>query len=179
MRTLATTGIVIKRRDIGELDKIVTIFTPDHGKIVAKAKGIRKIISRRLPHIELLNHVSFSLYRVSSSSILTEIQTVNSFSEIKSDLKKIGLAYHICELIDSLCPENQEHDEVFSLLCGFLDKLSSRSAVSKAMHQFEIDLLTMLGYYSDQDLSGSKASFFIESILERKLKSRQILPHLL
>ncbi|PIZ97846.1 MAG: DNA repair protein RecO, partial [Candidatus Levybacteria bacterium CG_4_10_14_0_2_um_filter_35_8] len=56
MNSYKTEGIVIKRRNLGEADKILTIFTKRYGKIQVKAPGIRKINSRRSPHVELLNY---------------------------------------------------------------------------------------------------------------------------
>jgi len=57
------------------------------------------------------------------------------------------------------------------------ERLGSEEEIAPVIHEFEIELLTLLGYYSSgtHDLRGAKASYFIESILERKLKSRQIL----
>jgi DNA repair protein RecO (recombination protein O) len=179
MRSIKTTGIIIKRKNVGEADRIITMMTQEMGKIQVKAKGVRKITSKRSSHIELLNHGSFSLYKSGGMPILTEVDTYNTFNELKTDLSKVGLAYHICELVDSLCPDNQENESVFSLLYGLFTQLGNTKEAGRLIHEFEINLLQELGYYSGQDLAGSKASLFIETILERKLKARQILPHLL
>lgn len=180
MRTFKTTGIVIKRRNTGEADRILTVYTRDQGKIVVKAKGVRKITSKRSSHIEPLNISVMTLYKGEGMHILMEVDTINSHSSIKNNLPRVSMAYHICELIDSLCPEGQEQPEVFELLVQMLRDLSEKEKIGKAIHVFEIQLLTLLGYTTaTHDLTGAKASFFIESILERKLKSRQIIPQLL
>src|SRR3990167_5613366 len=57
MNSFATEAVVLKRRDFGEADRLVTFFTKRKGKVVALAKGVRKVTSRRAPNIELLNHV--------------------------------------------------------------------------------------------------------------------------
>jgi len=54
MKSYKTEGIIIKRKNFGEADRILTIFTKNKGKISIVAKGVRKINSRRAPHIELL-----------------------------------------------------------------------------------------------------------------------------
>lgn len=180
MRSFKTEGIVIKRRNMGEADRILTVFTKDHGKLQIKAKGVRKISSKRSSHIELLNFAELSLHKGHVMSILTEVQTIESFSEIKTDLKKVGIAYHICELIDGLCPENQESGEIFLLLKNILTTLSREDDVSKPVYTFQLELLAQLGYWSgDRSDKDFKTLTFIESILERKLKTRQILPRLL
>lgn len=180
MRTFSTTGIVIKRKNLGEADKLITLFTKEHGKLVLKANGIKKISSKRAPHLELFNIVKAILHQSSIGYLfLTETSTITTHALLKNDLKTIGLAYHLCELIEGLCPENQPHPTIFSAFCQILSDLALKKRTGEMVHSFEIFLLSELGYYANQNLQGERASFFIESILERKLKSRQILPSLL
>ncbi|MDE2025747.1 MAG: DNA repair protein RecO [Patescibacteria group bacterium] len=180
MRSIKTIGIILKRRNVGEADRILTVYTREEGKITIKAKGVRKISSKRASHIEPLNKAVLSLYKTGGTPVLTEIDTIVSYESVKSNLARVGLAYHICELVDSLCPEGQENEAVFVLLENMLDELTSQQKIGSAIHAFEVALLKQLGYISgNEDLSGAKASQFIEELLERKLKTRQILPQLL
>ncbi len=176
MRTLKTEGIIIKRRNSGEADRFVTIFTKDLGKISVKAQGVRKIASKRSSHIELLNHSILSLYKGAKYPTLIEVQTIQDFSDIKSDLDKVGFAFHICELIDGLCPENQENPEIYTLLKNTLEKLAYVEDMAIFMHGFEVELLTLLGFwYQSVDAAKNLDTHnFIEGILERKLKSHKI-----
>lgn len=181
MRTYTVQGIILKRKNIGEADRILTVFTKEQGKLQIKAKGVRKIASKRASHIEPLNKTSLTIYKGSGMPVLTEATSSEQFNTIKSDLSKVGFAYHICELIDGLCPENQENEAIFRLVEEMFEKLATvEENVATAIHEFELKLLSLLGYYSEgtYDLAGAKASYFIESILERKLKTRQILPRL-
>jgi len=180
MRSYTVEGIIIKRRNFGESDRILTVFTKDHGKIQVKALGVRKITSRRSAHTELLNLSLLTLHRTSGMSILTEATHMELFEEIKNDLKKIMIAYHLCELIDGLCPDNQENCSVFFLFKNVLDTISQEKNIFQTIRKFEFDLLETLGYISKKHMTVSvNPSFFIEDILERKLKTRQMLPRLL
>lgn len=176
MRSFRTEGIVIKRRNSGEADRIITIFTRRHGKLQVKAIGVRKITSRRSPHIELLNDSIITIYKGRAYPILIEAQVREDFYKIKKDLTKVGLAYHICELIDGLCPEGQEHEAVFYLLENTLLRLSVTNDTTSVIHGFEVELLTMLGYWHGrQDLSAQlDTGNFIENIIERRLNSKRI-----
>ncbi|HET9947076.1 MAG TPA: DNA repair protein RecO [Patescibacteria group bacterium] len=179
MRNFRVEAIVLKRKNIGEADRILTVFTREFGKLQLKAKGVRKLTSKRSSHIEPLNTTVLSYYKGQGMPVLLEAVSLQNFNGIKSDLTKVGFAYHICELIDGLCPENQESEEIFSLIQKVLEEIEKKEVVlASLIHTFEVELLTLLGYYSTgtYDLSGAKASYFIESILERKLKTRQILP---
>lgn len=177
MRYSKIDGIVLKRRNVGEADRLVTLFTRQHGKMQVKAVGVRKIASKRASHIEPLNSISCTIYKGKGMPVLCEAQAGELFSTLKENLQKLGLAYHLCELVDGLCPENQENEKVFALLLETFAALEKSSNVGQLIHGFELELLSLLGYWSEgsMDLTGAKASFFIESLLERKLKTRQIL----
>ncbi|MGA2911311.1 MAG: DNA repair protein RecO [Candidatus Levyibacteriota bacterium] len=179
MRSFKAEGIVIKRSNYAEADRIVTIFTKQNGKIKVKATGVRKISSRRSGHIEPLNYCIFSLYQGKGMPVLTEVESKECFPLLKKDLKRIGFAYHVCELIDGLCAENQEHPEVFLLLGRTLRKLSKEENLQLVIYEFELELLRLLGFQK-ATLSTARVNTqaVIEEILERSLKTKQILPQL-
>jgi len=176
MRNFRTEGIIIRRRDFKDADRILTVLTRDHGKIAVRASGIRRIPSRRSPHVELLNHCILTLYNGSKFPVLTEAQTLDSFSGVKADLQKIGLAYHLCELVDGLCPENQESRQVFGLVKTTLTRLAIEQDETTLIHDFQTELLSVLGYWNKQEFLAKEMDMdhFVENILERKLKSKSI-----
>lgn len=177
MKAFKTEGIVIKRRNFLESDKIITVFSKTKGVITIKAPGVRKITSRRSAHIELFNHCNFTLHQGKNMPILTEIETIENFKILKKDLKRIGVAYHLCELIEGLCAENQEHLQVFDLFLENLNKLSDSKDLEKLTYDFEIELLNLLGFYKHDILNGEiNTAQKIEGILERKLKTKGMLP---
>ena len=182
MRNFKTEGIIIKRRNFKDSDRVLTVLTKTHGKIYVRAAGVRKITSRRAGHIEPLNHSVLTLYQGNAFPVLTEAETLNNFSIIKQDLKSVGLALHLCELVDGLCPENQENIRIFFLLKETLDKLCTIENPKTLVNEFEMQLLSILGYSNkvsfatvlESDQTGIDRQNFIENILERKLKSRSI-----
>ncbi|MBA3723290.1 MAG: DNA repair protein RecO [Candidatus Levybacteria bacterium] len=124
MRTIKTEGIIIKRKNFGEADRLLTVITPYFGKLTIKATGVRKITSRRSAHIELLNHSALNLYKGSGMHVLTEVKMIDDHAAIKMDFTKVGLAYHMCELIDGLCPEGQENGNAYYLLKNALRQIA-------------------------------------------------------
>ncbi len=175
MRIFKAEGIVIKRINFGEADRIITVLTKDHGKIAVKASGVRKITSRRSSQIELLNQVILTLHNGHKFPILGEAHMLESYEDIKSDLTKVGHAYHVCELIDGLCPENQENARAFFLLKNMLTRMSQIHVTREMVEAFEIELLTTLGFWNREFASQQvDTQDFIENILERRLKSKKI-----
>ena len=189
MRTYKIEGIVIKRRNLGEADRILTVLSRESGKISIKAPGVRRIPSRRSSHVELLNLSQFTLYTSSKNfmPIVTEAQTLESFSLIKKNLKKIGYAYYICELVNGLCADSQENRNVFFLLKNVLFSLEKEKNYLELISSFEKDLLQTLGFWKEASMlktpTSAKASvgkqdsrIVMERLLERKLKTIRVMP---
>ena len=177
MRSFKTEGIVINRRNAGEADRLLTVFTKESGKIRIKAPGVRRVPSRRSPHVELLNLSVLTLYSSSRSNmpILTEAQTVRDFDFIKQDLKRIGFAFYICELVDKLCPDNQENRGIFYLLRDTFEKLETLSHEAEVVNEFEEKALSLLGFMPYEHRLEDRQAF-IEKILEKKLRTAEMLP---
>src|SRR3989338_2022811 len=102
MHGIKVEGIVLKRRNLGEADRILTVFTLQKGKISVLAKGVRRITSRRAGNVELLNRSAMYLYPAKSFFILTEAESFNTFQKLKDDLILSATAFHIIELVDKL-----------------------------------------------------------------------------
>lgn len=173
MKFLFDTAFVVKRNNIGEADRFITVFSKNHGKQELVAKGIRKITSKRISHIELLNEIKFHAVSTRKNFILTEIEVINTFSNIKESKSAIGFLFLICELIDRLCPLNQKHDDVYNLVKNTLYQLNSNDQFS-TIRTFELDLLASLGFWdSKKKFKGDdEIEKFIEGIIERKLRSK-------
>lgn len=179
MRTLKVEGIVLKRRNSGEADRILTILSKESGKIKVKAPGVRRIPSRRSSHVELLNCSQFTLYGSSRNAlpIVTEAQTLHDFSPIKNDLNKIGLALYICELTNGLCADNQENRGVFFHLKSSLSELANTLDSQSLIRKFEKNLLTELGFWTEAKLLQTQDSKTVmERLMERRLNTLRVLP---
>lgn len=171
MPNYKTEGVILKRSNYGEADRILTIFTKHYGKIKAIAKGVRKITSRKGGNVELFNHCVLFLAKGRNLDIVTEAQVVSSFSRLGGDLEKTAAAFYVVELVDQLTAEGQINRQVFDLLVGTLSELRAESREPSALTQnFEIELLKLLGFWSDNvDIKDVKS--YIEEIIERKLRS--------
>lgn len=174
MRSYRVEGIVIKRKNFGEADRILTVFTKQKGKIQLMAKGVRRITSKRSSHIELLNYCTIGVYE-GRMLLLTEAECLNHHSDLKNDLRRAGYAFYICELVDGLLAEYQENREIFNLLSSTLFALEKSDSPKELIKRFEEELLTLLGFWSREQVFLEDSSALIEDIMEKKIKTRKIL----
>ncbi len=144
-----TEGVILKRRDLGEADRILTIFSLHRGKISVLAKGVRRITSRRSGNVELLNRVQMYLHPGKNFLILTEAQSLDTFQNLKEDLTLSTYAYHILELTDKLTAENQENKILYEHLINVLQRLS-RNPRQILIRAYEAKILSYLGFISFQ-----------------------------
>ena len=181
MGTYKTEGIVLKRSNYGEADRILTIYTKHYGKIKALAKGVRKVTSRKGGNLELFNHCVLFLAEGRNLDIVTEAQVVNSFSRLKKDLSKTAAAFYLVELVDQLTPDRQVSRQVFDLLVGALGELGANLPAGEARRpelggitqSFEVKLLRLLGFWSDS-IDRRNIKGYIEEIIEKELKSPRL-----
>lgn len=177
MKTYKTEGIILKRSNYGEADRIITVFTKHYGKIKVLAKGVRRIKSRRGPNVELFNWVILFLRKGKHFDLLTEAEVKDSFPSLKKGLRTVALAYQVCELVDCFCPEGQENRRIFDLLTATFRSFTTTDfeLSFKILSDFELELIKELGYWPKNKLPPGDLESFIEEILERKLKTPKFL----
>lgn len=164
-----TEGIILKRRDLGEADRILTVFSLHRGKISVLAKGVRRITSRRAGNVELLNRVQMYLHPGKNFLILTEATALDTFPKLKDDLTLSTYAFHILELTDKLTAENQENRILYEHLVNVLQRLS-RNPRQILVRAYEAKILTNLGF-SNFEL----ANFSWDEIEKMKITQKQAL----
>lgn len=137
-RTYRTQGVVLRRRPQGDADRILTLFTPDRGKIELIAKGIRKTTSRKAGHLESFSHVSLLIAQARTWDIITEVATVESRPQLRRELESIGRAAYVCELVDSITELHDDNRPLWDLLLITLRELERSAGLP---HLFDPDLL--------------------------------------
>ncbi len=145
-RTYQTEAIIIKKTKLGEADRILTLYTPGMGKILAKAKGVRRPRSKLAGHLELLTHSTVSLARGRSLDTIIGSQTINSFLPLKSDLELTSYALYVIELINQFNAEHIENRPLFRLLLETMQQLCQTGDSELLLRYFELHLLNEVGY---------------------------------
>lgn len=147
MPNFTTEGIIVKRSNFGEADRILTIITPYKGKIKVIAKGVRRITSRRAGNVEVLNKVRLQIFAGKGMKILTEAQALDTFPKIKNDLTMSTYGSHLAELSERFLPEEQPNPAIYQLLAATLELLESNPR-QIFIRAFEVKLLSLLGFWS-------------------------------
>ncbi len=140
-------AIILKRTDIGEADRLLTLLTPDRGKLRAVAKGARKPSSRKSGHVELFAHSSLLIAKGRQLDIITQADTLDAFMPLRDDLERLGYAYYLAELVDKFSEEGTENAPLFDLLLHALRWLGNpENDPALLARHFELHLLQNVGY---------------------------------
>ncbi|MDB5181251.1 MAG: repair protein RecO, partial [Candidatus Saccharibacteria bacterium] len=111
MKQITTTAIILSRTDFGEADRILTLLTPDHGKLRLIAKGVRRIKSKLAGGIELFS-VSDIVYIKGRGDIGTLISTrlIRHYGKIVSDVTRTMLGYDLIKMLNKATEDEPEDD---------------------------------------------------------------------
>ena len=145
-RLYRTEAIVLARMNLGEADRIFTLFTPHYGRLRVIAKGIRKSRSRLGPHMEIFTRCQLNLTRGRDLDVVTSAETVDAYPPLREDLDVLGHASHLVELVARLTEDRQEQEPVYDLLRGSLRLLADGVDPFAVTRHFEFMLLVTLGY---------------------------------
>jgi DNA repair protein RecO (recombination protein O) len=146
MKQFVSEGIVLRRTNYGEADRILNIITPNHGKISAIAKGVRKSGSKIAGGIELLsvNEISFMGGRTELHSVRSS-RSVEQFHDILLDIDRTNFAYEVLKRISQFAEQITE-PEVYEVCVGSLRCLSDNS--------IDMRIIVSWFYLRIADLSG-------------------------
>jgi len=139
-------AIVIRRRDWGEADRLLTLYTREQGKMQAVAKGARKPASRKTGHVELFTHVQLLIARTRSIDIVTQAETIDAHRPLRESLERSTLAHYFAELLDRFTGENEPDHALFRLFSSALTWLCHADDVRLAARYYELHLLELAGF---------------------------------
>jgi len=125
MKLLKTNGIVIKKVDHSEADRFLTLFTKNFGKINININGIRKSKKRHLNGADLFSISNFIFYKKGDYYILSSFELNETFYNIRNDLEKLDVSFHILEILNEFLIEGETRTNLYNLLIKslrFLDK---------------------------------------------------------
>ncbi|HEC23153.1 MAG TPA: DNA repair protein RecO [Chloroflexi bacterium] len=145
-RIYRTEAVILRRQDLGEADRILTLYTRDHGKIRVVAKGVKKPTSRKVGHVELFTRADVLIARGRTLDILSQAQTLDAFLPLRQNLEQATYAAHFVELLDAFTEEGDESRALYDLLVEGLGWLCATSDLRRTARYYELRLLGLAGY---------------------------------
>ena len=137
---------MLRRRDFGEADRLVTLMTDRYGKVRALAKGTRRTKSRLGGHLEPYARTNVLIARGRNLDIITQAQVVDSMNGLRSAEAAIVYSAHWAELVDLLMVEQQENRPCYLALIRALTSLDHGRSPSITSRIFESEVLTAAGF---------------------------------
>jgi DNA repair protein RecO (recombination protein O) len=143
-------GIVLKARNFGEADRILTILDRDLGKLEGVAKGARRTRSVLRGPCQLFSHNLFFLWQGRTLDGISQCEVIESFARLRDDLLKLAAASYMAELVDDVARERDPSPEAFDLLLGSFRWLETADAtpasVTHVLRSFDLRLLGLAGF---------------------------------
>ena len=147
MKNLRTEGLVIRSGNYGEADKLLTILTPEAGKIPSIARGACKTKSKLAACVQLFIRGEFLFYMGKTLATVTQAEIKNSFYSLREDLFKYSYGQYFCELSGKLLEEKVPSPEIYWLLLSAFKALEEGEGDMEVLaRSFELKLLSLSGY---------------------------------
>ncbi|MBT8216593.1 MAG: DNA repair protein RecO [Acidimicrobiia bacterium] len=138
-------GIVLRGYPFGEADKVVVLLSPNHGKVRAVAKGVRKTKSRFGGRLEPFTHVDVLLYEGRNLDTITQVSVVEAYSHLRLDLDRVLAAGTMVEAIDAVSQEGAGSHRQFLLLQRGLRALEAGPVHPDLVAAFLLKLAAVVG----------------------------------
>lgn len=146
---IKTKAIILKSADLGETDRLLTIYSYEFGKIQVAARGTKKLESKLRCHLEPFGYSELILIEGKNFRIVKDAVLINQFLLMRKGLGKIKIAYKIMNIVDELIVGEEKDEDVWNLIFETLKKLNVGDvgdAISHIVKKFQDDLLRLLGY---------------------------------
>jgi DNA repair protein RecO (recombination protein O) len=143
MQNIVTPGIILKRVEYGEADRILTIYTRELGKISAIAKGSRKPTSRKSGHLEVGNIINFEFAPGKDLYIMTSAKT-ETYYDYK-DLSAMRKLFLWLEIIDKIIHDSERNANIYEVIIKGLRSINVQDIYNR-LAIYELELYSTSGY---------------------------------
>lgn len=150
-RSYKTRAIVLGHLDLGEADRIITLLTPEDGKIRAIAKGVRRPTSRIGGSVEPFAELDLVLARGRHLDVITQVSVAEAWLSLRDRLESTATAWYLGELADRAVEERAGAHPVYGLLRRACQLLDDGMAPGRVARWFESNLADALGVRPELD----------------------------
>ncbi len=163
----STTGLIVRKQNIGEQDRLVTVLTKSHGIVRAFVRRAENIKSPKCASTGLLCYSKLLISENKSGTYsIEEAGSIEQFVGLRNNIENMSLAQYFCELSIVLCPKEAPSDEFLRLILNALYLLSSQKKnplLVKAC--VEMRLMGLCGYMPDLVMCSDCGTYQDEEML--------------
>jgi len=145
-RSIRTEGVILRRRDFGEKDRLLTIFTRRMGRVGVIAKGVRNPGSKKAGHVEMFMRSSMLIAKGRNLHILTQAEVIDAYPSLRETLAGIGYGSYVAELLDAFTYEEGSNLPLYRLLVKTLERLDRGHDPDLVLRSYELRLLGEVGF---------------------------------
>jgi DNA repair protein RecO (recombination protein O) len=120
-------GIILGKKDVGETDRIYSIFTLEKGKIRVLAKSVRKANAKLAGFLENFNLAEIFIAKNQGMGKITGAIVLENFSSIRENFDATKVVFESLFFLDKFIKEDHEDREVFRLLKQYLETIDDLS----------------------------------------------------
>ena len=161
-RNYKVEGLVIKRHNLGEADRILTVFSRELGKLRVVAKGVRRGKSKLAGHLEPFVATEIQLVHGRNLDVVTGAQGQRYYRLDHDSLEVITTAYLCLEVIDRLMAEQQAGEAVYELLGEVLSGLEESLNHLIVRHYFFVKFLFLTGQQPNMEAEDETGEYFLD-----------------
>ena len=145
MALYKTEAVVLRTRNLGEADKILTLFTESRGKVNAVARGSRRPRNHLMGISQPFVHGAFMIFRGRNLDSISQGSIIDAQVYLREDLLKMAYASYMVELVDRLTEEYDTNEGLFLLLTSVLEQMRVDGLEARLAKFFELHLLRLIG----------------------------------
>lgn len=148
MRAGSTPAVVLRAREFGESDKIVTVLSRTEGKFTGIAKGAKRSRRRFPGSLELFSHVNLAFKQKNDAALcfLERAVLIQPWLNLVTSLERYTAASHVIEMADKMTADREVGDEIYALVVAALARLDARPPTPTTLRVFELAALAASGY---------------------------------
>lgn len=141
---------------------MVSLYTPEHGRLNARLPGVLRAAGKLKAVSEPFACADYRFYvrRGGTVATITGGKINSIFPHIRQDLKRTTLAMHFCELIQRLTPLHQPSEAKYELLLAALTELELGEINSAFAAAFTLRLMTLAGFGLERPVLKISAEFW-------------------
>ncbi|MFH0969040.1 MAG: DNA repair protein RecO [Patescibacteria group bacterium] len=134
------TGIILNKKDVGETDRIYTIYTLESGKIMVLAKSVRKANAKLAGFLENFTLAEIFIAKSQGMGKITGSLVINNFPKMRENLEAVGSVFKSTELLNKLIKDENDDPKIFELLKEYLETMNN---LDSQEDNFKLEIISL------------------------------------